>query len=118
MNIKNWTESIEILTTPGLTTMAPAAYFAVDTFFWIGGFLITLGMLEQLKKVKNFVKFYFGAVLHRFIRIWPTYMIAILFYWKIAPYLGSGPIWRNFFNATNSCNNYRVLWNVFFLDNF
>ncbi len=52
-NIKNWTESLDILTKPGIPTLAPAAYFAVDTFFWIGGFLITMGMLEQLKKVKS-----------------------------------------------------------------
>jgi hypothetical protein len=118
MNVKNWTEGLDILTTPGFTTLIPAAYFAVDTFFWIGGFLITLGMLEQLKKVKNFVKFYFGAILHRFIRIWPTYMIAILIFWKIAPYLGNGPIWPIFYNISCSCNNGGILWNMFFIDNF
>lgn len=45
MNIKNWMETLDILTTPGLTTLCPAAYFAVDTFFWIGAFLVTIGML-------------------------------------------------------------------------
>jgi hypothetical protein len=118
MNIKNWTEGLDILTTPGLPTIVPAAYFAVDTFFWIGGFLITLGMLDQFKKVKSFVKFYFGAILHRFIRIWPTYMVAILLFWKIAPYLGNGPIWSIFYRLSCSCNDGGVLWNVFFIDNF
>lgn len=118
MNIKNWTETLDILTNPGIVTMVPAAYFAVDTFFWIGGFLITLGMLDQVRKAKSFVKFYFGCVLHRFIRIWPTYMVAILMYWKIAPYLGDGPIWRSFYTLSCSCNDGGVLWNMFFLDNF
>lgn len=118
MNIKNWTETLDILTTPGVATIVPAAYFAVDTFFWIGGFLITMGMLEQLKKAKSFVGFYFGAVLHRFIRIWPTYMIAILMFWKVAPFMGSGPIWRVFYNLSCSCNDGGVLWNMFFIDNF
>lgn len=117
-NIKNWTESLDILTTPGIPTLAPAAYFAVDTFFWIGGFLITMGMLEQIKKVKRFLTFYIGAVVHRFVRIWPTYMIAILMYWKIAPYFGDGPIWRTFYNFTCSCDKGGVVWNMFFLDNF
>jgi peptidoglycan/LPS O-acetylase OafA/YrhL len=117
-NIKNWTESLDILTKPGIPTLAPAAYFAVDTFFWIGGFLITMGMLEQLKKVKSFMKFYIGSIIHRFIRIWPTYMLAILMFWKVAPFLGDGPIWRSFYNITCSCNNGGVLWNMFFLDNF
>lgn len=45
MNIKNWMETLDILATPGVPTLVPAAYFAVDTFFWIGGFLITIGLL-------------------------------------------------------------------------
>jgi len=113
-----WTESLDILTTPGIVTMIPAAYFAVDTFFWIGGFLITFGMLEQVRKAKSFPKFYFGSVLHRFVRIWPTYMLAILMYWKVAPYLGNGPIWKTFYTLSCSCNNGGVIWNMFFLDNF
>lgn len=48
MNIKNWMETAEIMQTPGLPTLAPAAYFAVDTFFWIGGFLVTIGLLSQV----------------------------------------------------------------------
>lgn len=87
---------MDILTSPGIVTLAPAAYFAVDTFFWISGFLMTIGMLEQMKKKIPFFKFYIGCIVHRFIRIWPTYMIAILIFWKIAPYFGSGPIWPTF----------------------
>lgn len=118
MNIKNWLDTITIMQTPGIATLTCAAYFAVDTFFWIGAFLVTIGMLPQLKKASNFTKFYFGALLHRFIRIWPTYMIAILIYWKIAPLLGSGPIWINYQLLTNACKNGGILWNMFFLDNF
>lgn len=62
--------------------------------------------------------FYFGSVLHRFIRIWPTYMMAILIFWKIAPYLGNGPIWSGYAFIASSCNNGGILWNMFFLDNF
>lgn len=52
MNLKNWIDSLEILTTPGLATLVPAAYFAVDVFFWIGGFLITIGLVSKMKKSK------------------------------------------------------------------
>ncbi len=96
MNIKNWLDGLNIITKPGLTTLAPAAYFAVDVFFWIGGFLITIGMLEQMKKKFKFILFYIESVIHRFIRIWPTYMVAILLFWKVAPYFGNGPIWHMF----------------------
>ena len=101
-----------------MPTLAPAAYFAVDTFSWVGGFLVTIGMLDQVKKVKTLGKFAFGSILHRFIRIWPTYMVAILMFWKIAPFFGSGPVWRTFYTLTQSCNNGGVLWNMFFIDNF
>ena len=116
--IKNWTESLDILTTPGVATLAPAAYFAVDTFFWVGGLLVTIGMLDQIKKIKKLSKFFIGSVVHRFIRIWPTYMVAILLFWKVAPFFGNGPIWRNFYTLTKSCNNGGILWNMFFIDNF
>jgi len=45
MSIRNWMDSINLITTPGIGTLTPAAYFAVDVFFWIGGFLVTMGML-------------------------------------------------------------------------
>ena len=111
-------DGINILTTPGTATLAPAAYFAVDTFFWIGGFLITIGMLEQMKKKIKFIFFYFGCIVHRFIRIWPTYMVAILFFWKIAPYFGNGPIWNTFEVFASECDAGGVLMNMFFIDNF
>ncbi len=71
-----------------------------------------------MKKVKSLAKFYFGSIVHRIIRIWPTYMVALLLFWKISPFLGSGPIWRIFYNLTCSCNNGGALWNMFFIDNF
>lgn len=48
MNIKNWLSSLEILMTPGLATLAISAYFAVDVFFWIGGFLLTITLAEKM----------------------------------------------------------------------
>lgn len=117
-NIRNWTESLDIFTMAGVPTLAPAAYFAVDSFFWVGGFLVTIGMLGQVKKINKLSKLLFGSILHRFVRIWPTYMMAILIFWKVAPYFGNGPIWNTFYTFTTSCNNGGVVWNMFFLDNF
>lgn len=118
MNIRNWMDGLNILTTPGISTLTPAAYFAVDVFFWIGGFLVTMGMLDQMKKKIKFIPFYIGSIVHRFIRIWPTYMVAILIFWKVAPFFGDGPIWKTFYNLSCECNNGGVLWNMFFVDNF
>jgi len=39
------------------------------------------------------------AYLHRFIRIWPTYMFTFIIIWKLTPYMGSGPIWSQYNDA-------------------
>jgi peptidoglycan/LPS O-acetylase OafA/YrhL len=45
-------------------------------------------------------------------------MIAILIYWKVAPFLLSGPMWPAYNSLAGACNNGGVLWNMFFIDNF
>ena len=45
-------------------------------------------------------------------------MLAILVFWKIAPYFGNGPIWNGFEQIAGFCGNGGILWNMFFLDNF
>jgi hypothetical protein len=45
-------------------------------------------------------------------------MIAILMFWKIAPFLQGGPIWPIFYKLSCTCNDGGVLWNMFFIDNF
>jgi peptidoglycan/LPS O-acetylase OafA/YrhL len=118
MNVKNWIETIDILTTPGIVTLVAAAYFAVDTFFWIGGFLVTIGLLEQMEKMGKFLPFYITCIVHRLIRIWPTYILAILIFWKVAPYVSNGPIWLSFSLTSSHCDGGGFLWNMFFIDNF
>lgn len=36
------------MTEAGWVTLTPAAYFAVDTFFFVGGFLAAVLLLEKL----------------------------------------------------------------------
>lgn len=58
------------------------------------------------------------ALIHRFVRIWPTYLVAILIFWKIAPLLGNGPIWNTYSIFAGKCDNLGALWNLLFIDNF
>ena len=62
------------------------AEFAVDTFFLMSGFLATLGVLKQLRKSKGTLSLgmYFSMVLARFLRLTPTYMYVLLFFWKVS----------------------------------
>jgi hypothetical protein len=32
-------------------------------------------------------------IARRFLRFWPLYILMVMLTWKIAPYLGSGPLW-------------------------
>ena len=71
-------------------------FYAVDVFFYLGGFFVAYVILDP-KKVSNFnyrkPLSIFLAFLHRLIRLWPSLIVCLLIDWKIAPYIGSGPIY-------------------------
>jgi len=69
----------------------------VDVFFWLSGFLATISILNQFQKLMDGKKFKISIILftylHRFLRIWPTYIFAIGIFWLYSPFWGSGPLW-------------------------
>lgn len=55
------------------------------------------------------------AIFHRYCRIIPSYLIAILIYWKIVTLTGSGPLWQDLIDRSADC---QYLWrNMLFIDN-
>ena len=50
--ISNTADAISIIEKPGFVTLAPSAYFAVDVFFFLGGFLAAFLVLEKLVKMR------------------------------------------------------------------
>ena len=85
--------------------MVPGAYFAVDVFFFIAGFLAAVIMLKKFaemaeKKKKVNYGLYPALILHRIIRIWPTYFVCLMIYWKISIFLGDVNK-LNIFQGTN-----------------
>lgn len=55
------------------------------------------------------------AIFHRFCRIIPAYLVAMLIYWKIIALTGSGPLWPILVDRTNECE---YMWrNVLFIEN-
>jgi peptidoglycan/LPS O-acetylase OafA/YrhL len=69
---------------------------AVDTFFVIGGFLLSRSMLSQIENGKlNIPKLY----LHRYLRITPVYAFLILFVVSVFKFMGDGPLWRSTING-------------------
>jgi peptidoglycan/LPS O-acetylase OafA/YrhL len=71
--------------------------YSVDIFFWIGGFFLGFVMADT-KKVKAMNRpGVYGplslvmAVVHRVLRIWPCYIMTMLFLKYVIAHIGSGP---------------------------
>lgn len=72
--------------------VVPGGFFAVDTFFFLSGFLVGFLVLQQMQSSRgmNWFLYYF----HRLWRLTPAFAFLLLVYWKLFPYLGFGPVWN------------------------
>jgi len=91
--------------------------YAVDTFFFISGFLVFHSVMQRLTKGTEITaRWVLGYAAHRWIRLTPTYMFCILLWWKIAPLLGSGPMWFHWRGYAELCDNF--WWtNILYINN-
>ena len=88
-----------------------AGYFSVDTFFFIGGFLVAYSILKDELSVKKYPL----AFLNRWLRIVPAYLVAILLFYSVYVHVGSGPRWGNIPAAVQTCGS---IWRpLLFVDN-
>ena len=53
---------------------------AVDVFLALGGFFLAFVMMRQ-KQIT--AKVCYGGILQRVLRIWPAYIVAMLFYYSL-----------------------------------
>ena len=104
--------------TGGLVTMTLSGLYSVDTFFYLGGFLVCITMLPQILKHDFTILFYLKLILHRFIRIWPAMFVAIMLFWKIFPILAFGPLNNGLELASRPCGTISLLYNLLFINNF
>lgn len=90
-----------------------AGILAVDTFFFVGGFLVAYSVLKE-DKVKTKLK-YPLAILNRYLRFVPSYLMAILLYYSVMPHLVSGPFWYQNTPSIDKCDR---MWKpLLFVDN-
>ena len=63
---------------------------AVDTFFFVGGFMVAYVLLKDgrfgISKVPV-------AIFNRMLRFWPSFLLVILLFYGVFLHLGSGPFW-------------------------
>jgi len=118
--------------------------FAVDTFFYISGFLVVTSLLKRLSTMSTsnsnnssaddlsytesnerrateivippMKKWIWSFYGHRLVRILPPYIFSLLLWWKIGVLLGTGPFWYRWLTLTHRCDKY--FWtNLLFINN-
>ncbi|KYB27755.1 nose resistant to fluoxetine protein 6 [Tribolium castaneum] len=90
-------------------------FFGVETFFCIGGVLVSYLQLKYSEKYQiNIFLFYF----HRILRLLPALFAVILFYLGVLKYLCEGPFWPLLLNYF--VDNCRKTWwvTLLFLSNY
>ena len=83
--------------------------FAVDTFFLMSAFLLTISLMNKLEKSRWLTggewAYYY---IHRYWRLVPPFMIIILIFNFVLPYMGSGPLFnpQDFPPYNNECKEF------------
>ena len=92
-------------------------YYAVNTFFWMSGFLMSFLLLSSIKKQRRMtLKDFFMIYVHRYLRLTPSAMFVLCFLWTLTVYIGSGPLWIHGNSTISDCDNYWFT-NLFYLNN-
>jgi peptidoglycan/LPS O-acetylase OafA/YrhL len=88
-----------------------AAFFAVDVFFCLGGFFLAFIMLRN----KITPKICGLSIIQRAFRIWPVFILTMLYFYSLHMRMGSGPTWRFQVDMCLQCSN---MWReVIFISN-
>lgn len=85
INITNFSEPASKL----LFLFIETGLLSVDVFFCLGGFFLAFVMLRN----KITLKICGLGTLQRALRIWPSYILAMMFYYSLFMRLGSGMLW-------------------------
>ncbi|XP_045478918.1 nose resistant to fluoxetine protein 6-like isoform X2 [Harmonia axyridis] len=88
---------------------------SVDTFFIVGGALVTYVYMQSMEKGKKFnIIIYY---LHRYIRLTPALAALVLVVATVYPYLGNGPHWSDVRANQKMCQD--VWWaTIFYFQNY
>lgn len=99
-------------------TIIYAGVYAVDTFFFLSGLLMSFLFLKGLDTPRGLrTKDWIMVYVHRYLRITPTLLFVLLFWWSMQPYFGSGPLWFTNPLIHADCPDYWYT-NIIYLNNF
>ncbi|XP_034127392.1 nose resistant to fluoxetine protein 6-like isoform X1 [Drosophila guanche] len=92
------------------------AYFAVDSFFFIGGLLVAMVALRSMEKSKGRLNVPL-MYLHRFIRIVPILAVAILVYMNLMTLITDGPMAYMEYHGKEACEK-GWFWTLLCVQNY
>ena len=116
-SLSNYDTKYEIISESKYIIYIGSSY-CVDSFFWISGLLMGYFYTAEVQNSKNFsAKSIAMTLLHRYLRLTPTFIFIVLFYWSLNAYLGNGPLWYNADEFIPQCSEY--WWtSLIYLNNF
>ncbi|XP_017084003.2 nose resistant to fluoxetine protein 6-like isoform X1 [Drosophila eugracilis] len=91
-------------------------YFSVDSFFVLGGLLVSMIALRSMEKSGGKLN-PFLMYLHRLIRIWPVVAMAILIYMRMMPVISGGPMFKSGYHGKEYCEK-GWFWTLLFIQNY
>jgi len=71
-----------------------SAELAVDSFFWLSGFLAAY-VTSKIAGVMAARVWVPAAVVHRYLRLTPVYMFVVVGWWKVLRVAGEGALWES-----------------------
>ena len=87
--------------------IVPGAFFAVDTFFWMGGLLTALALLKQMRRMRaGWFRLYPAFLVGRWVRLTPLVLVAILWTIGVNDALGDGPFWALKLDSTECAKSW------------
>jgi peptidoglycan/LPS O-acetylase OafA/YrhL len=94
------------------------AFYAVDTFFWLSGFLMSYLFILEINKMKLItIPKILMVYLHRYLRITPVFIFCVMFFWTLQEHLGNGPLYFDIGIFMSDCKSYWYT-NMIYLQNF
>jgi len=95
-----------------------AGFYAVDTFFFLSGFLVAYFFVKELqgRGLKPMVLFMY--YFHRIYRLTPALFMGLMFFWLITPYWDNGPYWIFYQKFVNDHCNDGWWYTLLYIQNF
>jgi len=86
-------------------------------FFFMGGFLAAFTLTGKAAREGVSIRKFFSDLMHRFIKIYPGAIVALLFYWIVMPGMMNGTLWNRYLGKLPVCGE-RWTQKFFLYDNF